>query len=265
MSATTNDSDTPTTEDQKKRPRSPPDHSDILEALAELQYHLDDLPDDVVNEEMQLQLARLSAKLHRSPRREPIEIRDPFQRALYDLELRPERSLKIRTDNMKAISERSRALGNKHVINSEVFDGLVASLRNNFLDSPRSAPMLGRNLFASLGRDVFRVSPGRYIRDTSRLPELNPGHYTLQIQIYRYLCALLVFRNRRRYAGHHPATNNTDKHPYCIPILLARTRTNSLNFGVCHSSACISSFSLKRFSNSQILPKRAEPRHSAVW
>ncbi len=78
MSATTNDSDTPTTEDQKKRPRSPPDHSDILEALAELQYHLDDLPDDVVNEEMQLQLARLSAKLHRSPRREVCKSDAPY-------------------------------------------------------------------------------------------------------------------------------------------------------------------------------------------
>ncbi|KAF9023154.1 hypothetical protein BDZ89DRAFT_1162903 [Hymenopellis radicata] len=130
-------------EDRRKRPQSLCiDYSATLDALSDLQDQLESLP-DVADEDMLRQLARLSRKLRRhwQPRPEPSQpkrmIADPLEGALFDLESMY--TLQFRTENMKALSDQSRALGNKHAFSSEWFNGALTSLKSNLLASSRSA------------------------------------------------------------------------------------------------------------------------------
>ncbi|KAF9020115.1 hypothetical protein BDZ89DRAFT_1072494, partial [Hymenopellis radicata] len=127
-------------ENKRKRARSLSiDNSAIHDALSDLQAQLYNVP-DVADEEMLRQLNRLSNKLRREPRPKPEPIfADPFERALYRLELREIDTLQCRTDAMKALSDQSRALGNNHAFSSEWFNGALTSLKGNLLASSRSA------------------------------------------------------------------------------------------------------------------------------
>ncbi len=74
--------------------------------------------------------------LHFTDHAQPtIDFTDPFERALYDLDVHFEGVLQPKLENIDAFAERSRALGSKHAASSEAFNGFVASLKNNLMGS----------------------------------------------------------------------------------------------------------------------------------
>ncbi|KAF9029559.1 hypothetical protein BDZ89DRAFT_716586 [Hymenopellis radicata] len=128
-----------TPQDKRKRRSSQlADYSASIETLRVLQTQLND--SDVADEEMLRQLARLSSKLQRPPRREPEPIfLDPFDRAVYNLEIQSGGALKFKIELQEEIAEQSRALGSKHAVSSDTFNGLLDSLRDSLLESRRSS------------------------------------------------------------------------------------------------------------------------------